>query len=245
MIVDTRDLFVSSLLLRDLAYEEFETALFKRAIHPGSVVVDVGAQIGYYSVLAASICGDSGQVLSFEPDSHNFGLLAANLHINGFKTATATNKAVTDKAESRQFFIDNYNLGKHSLALSNVTSIDRDAKSSFTETVALDVFLAERQQDRVDVLKVDAEGAEGLVIRGCQRTLERNSAVLFIELWPFGQRNLGTDPREMLLSLKSLGYDAYLIDEASRTTERIESTSELFATDSPRESFNLLFRKAS
>src|ERR1017187_919308 len=68
MYADTRDLFVSALLIRDSIYEEFETSLFKSLVRPGMVVLDIGAQIGYYTIQASKLCGPDGRVYAFEPN---------------------------------------------------------------------------------------------------------------------------------------------------------------------------------
>lgn len=245
MVVDTNDLFVSALLMRDSVYEEFESALFKNSVQAGSVVVDVGAQIGYYTTLAASRCGKLGHVFSFEPDLHNYKLLAENVRINNYTNVITTQKAVTAGSGRRTFYIDGYNLGKHSLAMRNVLAIDGLEGTTVVDTVGLDEYLRSVHCSYVDVVKVDAEGAEGLVIDGALETLRQSRATLFIEVWPFGQRNLGTDPDQMFSRIRELGYDAYLIDESNRQLRKMSDSTELFKTQAPRSSFNFIFRRAS
>ena len=85
---DERDRFVSRQLRDQGIWEPFETTLVMASLAPGSVFVDVGANIGYFSVVAADIVGEDGQVLAFEPDPDNFALLQANLALNGLERQT-------------------------------------------------------------------------------------------------------------------------------------------------------------
>ena len=78
-----QDQFVSRRIREHGVWEPYETSLVLRLLQPGDVFVDVGANIGYFSVLAASLVGDAGKVFAFEPDPDNFQLLCANAELNG------------------------------------------------------------------------------------------------------------------------------------------------------------------
>ncbi|MGB5583898.1 MAG: FkbM family methyltransferase, partial [Gammaproteobacteria bacterium] len=73
------DKYISGDLIRDNIWEPFETEVFRRLCKPGDFVVDIGANIGWYSVIASRLLGSSGRVLSIEPDSSNLQLLRTNL----------------------------------------------------------------------------------------------------------------------------------------------------------------------
>ena len=96
-------------------YEEFETGIVKKLIKKGDVVVDVGANIGYYSLIFARAVGDNGKVFAFEPEPTNFDLLKKNLEINGYKNVVAINKAVSNIKGKVKLYVDSENMGGHSL----------------------------------------------------------------------------------------------------------------------------------
>lgn len=243
MYVNPNDLFVSSLLLRDKVYEEYETRLFKESIGAGAVVVDVGSQIGYYTLMAAEKCGQSGRVYAFEPNERNFTLLQQNVNLNGFRQVTTVNAAVSSTDGTRTLFVDSFNLGKHSLSEENVTSFDALGGKQEVATVSLDQYMTRNNQNTIDVLKLDTEGAEGLIIEGAKDLLSRKEVKIFIEVWPFGQRNLGTDPLAMFTLMSRLGYSSWLIDESKGGLRKLENPGLICKTNERRASFNVFFQK--
>ena len=92
----------------------YETSLLLRFLPPGDVFVDVGANIGYFSVLAASVVGEQGAVFGFEPDPNNYRLLCANAELNGFAgNIVAVEAALPDTAGEGRLFPSEDNLGDH------------------------------------------------------------------------------------------------------------------------------------
>jgi precorrin-6B methylase 2 len=80
------------------AYEPMTTLAFHTLVQPGDRVVDVGAHVGYFTLLAARLCGPNGRVFAFEPHPDNFRLLERNIRENGAENVTAVRKAVADRA---------------------------------------------------------------------------------------------------------------------------------------------------
>jgi len=96
MYLDPEVELCSYLLLHGV-WEEHETALFKQLVKKGMVVVDLGAYIGYYTLIAAKIVGETGKVFAFEPEPHNYDLLVKNIEVNGYKNVIPVQKAVSNK----------------------------------------------------------------------------------------------------------------------------------------------------
>jgi FkbM family methyltransferase len=145
-------------------------------IHAGSTVIDVGANIGVFSVLAARAVGKDGIVLAYEPHPAAFKRLAANARQNGLEgVLIPINAAVSDRRGEFQF---------HPSAVSVHNRVNRDSESTeallatVVEAVALDEDPRVTALAKIDFMKVDVEGHEVQVLRGAQRTLERTSAVL-------------------------------------------------------------------
>jgi FkbM family methyltransferase len=222
MYVDTRDKAIVPQLVRDGIWEEYETKLFHQIIKPGNVVVDCGANIGYFTLIAAKLAGDKGKVYSFEPEPGNFELLKKNIKVNSFSNVTPVQKALSDKKGELTLFLNNLNLGAHSIIDSDDPK--RKGGSVDVKTITLDGFFEyDIKSSRVDFIKMDAEGAEGLVISGAQRILRENDLKILMEFWPSGLRKLGTDPLKMLNDLEGFGYKIKLLDDENCKMKEMEN----------------------
>ncbi len=210
MYVNPQDTGVAPYLLQWGVYEKDETALFKRIVKKNMTVADIGANIGYYTLLAARLVGDGGQVFAFEPDANNFQLLCENLALNKCQNVVAVQKAVSNKSGKAKLFLDKTNLGGHSLTQANV----KKKAAAVVETVSLDDFFREEQR-KIDVIKMDIQGAEMDALQGMTDTLNKNQELLiFTEFWPSGLRNAGYSPEEFLERLTELGFDLYKIGQS-------------------------------
>jgi len=218
MLVDPRDLAIGEALIRDGTWEPYETDLFTAAIKPGAVVADIGANIGYYTLLAARAVGPTGTVLAFEPDPDNFALLSANVRTNRFDNVVLVPAALGDQAGTLDLHRDARNFGNHSLAGENVPDEGDVVK---VEVRTLDDSLAGHGRLAVDVLKLDVQGAEGLVLQGGREAL-RARPICFTEFWPDGLRRFGTDPDWLLQLFLDGGYHLDLIDHERSHLVRVD-----------------------
>lgn len=209
MMLDPTDEGVTPFLLGQGIYEKFETELFLSAVEPGMVIADVGANIGYHTLLAAMATEGEGRVFAFEPEPVNFALLVRNVELNEYPNVTAVQRAVSNEAGEALLFRDESNWGAHSLSDGNVSEED----TLRVETVTLDGYFEQAGVDRIDVLKLDVQGAEGLALEGARRVLQSPDILVFTEFWPSGLSNVGTDPVGLLEWLKDEGFRLYLIDD--------------------------------
>ncbi|MEW6685533.1 MAG: FkbM family methyltransferase [Candidatus Edwardsbacteria bacterium] len=209
MYLNTEDFAIArSLLLRGF-YEHLETEMFKRSIKPNMVVVDVGANIGYYSLIAAKLVGDNGRIYAFEPEPNNYKLLVKNIEINNYSNIVPIQKAVSNKVGKAKLFVDGYNLGNHSFLESNIKK-----KAGFieVETITLDYFFERIVGDnKVNFLKVDAEGAEGIILEGADKILRNKDIKVLIEFTPTLLEKVGTDPLKLLQKFKKYGFNIKFI----------------------------------
>src|SRR3990170_1926947 len=210
MYVDSRDIGVTPFLLEWGFYEKYETELFKRLVKNGMVVVDVGANVGYYTLLAARLVGDEGKVFAFEPDPYNYNLLCKNIEVNGYGNVIPVQKAVSSKSGKRKLFLDKSNLGGHSLSEANV-----DKSASITvEVTSLDDYFKNTDY-KIDVLKMDVQGSEMEVLEGMTNTINQNDNLKIItEFWPMGLRNSGSSPAGFLNKLIEYGFALYQIGQS-------------------------------
>jgi len=230
------DLCCSSIFLD--SYEPFTTEIFKRVVKKGNIVVDLGANIGYYSLLAARIVGMEGKVYAFEPEPRNHGLLLKNIELNKYSNIIPVQKAVSNKSGATKLFISTS--GGHSI---HELSDGRDFVE--VETVTLDEFLKE-EGHHVDVIKIDVEGAEIDAIEGMKQVIKENRNLkMFVEFWPYAIRKAGKSPEEFFSKLLNHGFVIYGINEKERELRKISNPSEALEMCKKRPSVNLLVRKCN
>jgi FkbM family methyltransferase len=223
------------------AFEPYETELFREALKPGMTVIDIGANIGYYTVIAASRVGASGKVIAFEPAPENYAFLKETIAANSFSQVAAYPLAVADKEGELQLNLYDSNKGKHSLVKDASTA--KGFNSSVTvKTVALDNFLRKEHIDRVDVVKMDIEGAESIALQGMNESLS-NAKMLFLEFTPSAIQKAGHDPDEVLRLLREKSFDIYAIDERAKSKRRITDFDALVRAIPETECANLFCEK--
>lgn len=223
--VNLHDTIVSFEILLYRKWQPLETMLYERLIRPGDFVIDVGANIGFFTVLFAELTGPSGRVLAIEPEPNNARLLRKNIEQRGSGaivtvaqtavgsepgTATLYVAASGNLGDNRMYFTEE----RHGLA----TSKDRDQ----TQVPLTRVDDLTADWPRVDFVKMDIQGFEGYALKGMRAALTRNSDVLlFTEFFPFGMRAAGSDPLEFLNELRSYGFEIWETVPGDRPLLRI------------------------
>ncbi|MBI3861455.1 MAG: FkbM family methyltransferase [Planctomycetia bacterium] len=211
MALDPDDTVVSPRLCVEGSFEHLETELVLNEVRAGDIVVDVGANIGYYTLLFARRVGPAGHVYAFEPDPRNFSLLKRNVLQNGYDNVTCVPCAVSERSGSLRLFRNDGNRGDHRIYDSH------DGRQVIeTACLALDDFFADVARP-VNFIKMDIQGAEARAWRGMQRLIANSAPNLRIvtEFWPRGLTLCGDDPRQFLNQLLALGFDVDVIDEAT------------------------------
>lgn len=150
-------------------YEPEQTGLFERHVRPGDTVLDVGAHVGYYTVLSAVLAGPSGAVWSFEPNPTNAGFLRRHVEINGLAQVRVEQAAVSDAEGTARF---DFGTGSGTGHLSSDGAIE-------VRTVRLDDFCA-AHGIVPGAIKIDVEGAEAAVLEGGAKTIESARPVIFL-----------------------------------------------------------------
>ncbi len=245
--VDPRDRSLGKTLVKRGEYEPEWTAWVRRTIRPGMRVIDVGANLGYYTVLFARQVGEGGRVIAFEPDPNNRDLLERNLQANGLEgLVTVEAKAVADHIGTRRLHIDRNHRGLHSLSPRNrVSGLEQDAIE--VPVTTLDTLRAHGTFGSPDFIKVDAQGAEGAILEGGRDTLrDSRPLTLMLELWPFGLTNCGSSLDAVLGLLEVCGFSGARlkkdrVDPVPCAWDDIRRRAERLSGD--HASLNLLFSK--
>ena len=204
-----QDRYISRRLRQEGIWEPYETSLVIELLRPGDVFVDVGANIGYFTVIAASLVGAGGAVFAFEPAADNFALLRQNLRLNDCEDAVIAVQAALAAGEgSGQLFLSEDNAGDHQVFAA--------APGRRQEVIALhhgSDYLRGRVQ-RLDLLKVDVQGAEYAVMAGLLPLLSELPAPprIILELTPLSLRQAGSSGRQLVELLASLGQPFFIID---------------------------------
>lgn len=220
MFLHTRNNSVARSLFTRGIHEPTETRVFCDAAARSTAVIDIGANIGYYALMAARL---GKKTYAFEPSGQSFSLLARSIAANNYSNLQAMNKAVSYKAGKEKFFFSSSDCAGNSLSGKNIDFTKGDSESE-VETVTLDDFFGSRLKNEKVLVKIDVQGAEGSVIGGATRFLKENNVMLIMEFWPYGIKNIGRDdPKGILLKLKNeFGFHFKSIDEKKGTVNEID-----------------------
>ncbi len=196
------------------SYEMKKRQAFEAVIPNGAIVYDIGANVGYYSLLAAALVGDEGLVYAFEPLPRNVDFLRRHVALNHFKQVEIIEAAVSDRTGQASF-----DLGASS-AMGHIS----DSGEIDVRMVSLDDLLNAGEIRPPDYMKVDVEGAEYQALKGARKLLERHHPILFLD----------THQREAHLPtidlLRDLGYRFKILDGQS-----LKETKELIAFPAERD----------
>lgn len=191
------------------AKETQTSTLFRRLLRPGQVVVDVGANVGCYTLTAASHVGPSGRVIAFEPGPDAAARLQENANLNGFAQVVVVASAVADRPGTVALLVGDDSEGN---SLFEVVPGAR-CRPVEVPVTTLDDFVAAARLPHVDVLKIDAEGAEVKVLRGARRILTAPGVtVVLAEANPVTLRAAGESIDSLRAEFQSLGYETTVVE---------------------------------
>ena len=178
-------------------YEPWTTDLVKRELKQGDVFVDVGANIGYFTVMAAKLVGDRGHVYAFEPNPFSFEILKRNVETNGLHNITIEKKAVGNFSGRIELWSDK----------GNTYAWKEGARTAFsTDCVKLDDYF---RGQCIDLMKIDIDGGETRALEGGKGILPSYLEKLIIEFWPTGFKQQNIDPEALLSMLEDGGFRSY------------------------------------
>jgi FkbM family methyltransferase len=174
------------------------------------VVVDVGANIGVYTLYAARQMKGKGKIYSFEPTPRTFGILRDNVQVNGFQELGIVElhcEAVSEASGTARLSVFSNDSGHNTLFGDEGERIE-------VPTISLDEVLS--AEPRVDLVKIDAEGAEPLILRGMRSIIDRSPGIrILMEFAPVHLRRAGVDPCGFLDEIASMGFAVRRIHDES------------------------------
>jgi FkbM family methyltransferase len=182
-------------------YEPGVVQGLEELIQPGWTAVDVGANIGYFTLLMANRVGPQGKVIAFEPLTENFRILKENVKMNGHANVVAENLALMSRTER----IELRSATPGAITWVASVKIDQNfaVESQSVEAVTLDEYVQTKGIAKVDFLKIDVEGAEASVLEGATNVLNRDKPILLIEMHELDRFK---DKHPAILKLRSHDY---------------------------------------
>lgn len=191
--------FVQTHLYWTGEYEPWDLLRLSRWVHPGAVVLDVGANFGYYSIRLASAMQGNGQIFAFEPCKTTFSRLRTNIALNHLESVIhAIPCGLSEKAGVAYLDQTDGNSGAATLSV--------QAKGDAIELDTLDHFCHANEIRRIDVIKVDVEGSELRVIEGGREMLSHHQPIIMIEFNSSALEGAGTSIGQLEDLLQALGY---------------------------------------
>lgn len=189
MYLDKND----SLKLSLYPYAAEQTAFFKKHVKKGDVVLDLGANIGYFTCLFAQLVGDSGKVFAFEPEPNNFKILKKNVEINGYTNVTIEQKAVSDKNGTIQMYLSN------SPKDHRIYNPQDNRDSIEIECITLDDYFKDLDVN-IDFVKSNVQGADFGAFQGMSSLVQKSKShiIMALEYSPALLKGFGSDPSDFL-----------------------------------------------
>ncbi len=226
------DVHISAAITASGIWEQQETRFLCAVLRPGDVFVDVGANIGYFSLLASRLVGESGAVLAFEPERDNYRLLEANCRLNDCANVRCFKAALGEENASGTLYLNELNRGDHSLYPEQTGRTGQDI------SIVNGSRLIGASHPRVDCIKIDTQGAECDVLAGLRELIAASAAglVMVIEFSPLLLKRAGTSGRVLLDLLADHDWQMYLMDEAAQgllpvSAQQVRSLSDITEQD--------------
>lgn len=182
-------------------------------VKPGQVALDIGANVGLYTLLLSRQVGPSGRVFAFEPGPKSYSLLIRNISVNGYAQATAANVAVSDSNGTIDLFVCRTGESDNRVAGTLMSTEERDRMS--IQSITIDDYLAGQGVQAVDFVKMDIQGAEPLALRGMEQTLRRSPNVrMIMEYSPGAMHFTDVTAGEVLARFEAMGFAIFIVPEA-------------------------------
>jgi FkbM family methyltransferase len=207
MYLDSHDMGIAAAALADGSYEQCETNLIKSIVQEGMICADLGAHVGYYTLLMAGRVGAGGKIFAFEPDPNNYALLLKNIEANGFKNVAPVQKAVSGKSGIARLFLSPDNGRSRA-----IWDPHKQWQSVAVDVVSLDDFF--QNQDYPKVIKMDVEGTEMEAILGMSGLIKKSgNLTIIVEVHPKGIIQAGSSPAQFVQTLLEYGFRLSVLEE--------------------------------
>lgn len=193
--------------------EKRETVFWQKIIQKNDVILDIGANIGYYSLMASKRIGEKGKIFAFEPVSNTYKKLQDNIYLNNFTNIRSENLAVSNSESEIELFVaDEMSTGSSSIAMHvNFSGIKEKVK-----TIEIDKYCKLNKIEKLDLVKIDVEGCEPMVIEGMNHTMISKKPLILIEVLDERLNKINSSKEKLYELFNKADYEAYeIIDNNS------------------------------
>ena len=205
------------------SYEPIETTYIRSILKQGHTFIDIGANIGFHSLVAAKKVSSIGKVISFEPFESNFLSLQKNVDINNFSCITIHQLAISNTKDDISLFYNEREKNKG--MVSSVSTIEGSSQYTVA-SIRLDDYISQSNIQEVHFIKLDIEGGEFPALQGMQETLKSHHPILMIEMDEMILSKTNYSEKQFEHFLNDLGYRPfYFTDQGELTHSKIDSVS--------------------
>jgi FkbM family methyltransferase len=222
---------------REGRWDPWDAEALKKELQPGMRVLNLGAHIGYFALLAARGVGPEGAVTAIEAAPANFALLRENVRRAKLGNVRVVHAAVADRGGALELSLSPNNTGDH-----RAYAHEGADESVTVPAVTVDGVLG--PDERVDFVFADIQGTEHVAMTGMLETVRRWHPPMLLEFWPQGIRECGDDPAEVLRTYRGLGYELDVVGREVGTGASEEAVIAAAEPDGPGGFGTLLLRPA-
>ena len=225
-------------------YEKELSDLLKKSVKPGDVFLDLGANIGYFSLLVASN-SPSAKVISFEPVAGLFQNMNDNISLNNIKNISTINVAVGEINEEKELFVS----APDNLGMSSFHQPENfSGKTERVRVVTIDDWFETSGLPGIDIIKLDIEGSELAALKGMKEVLQEQKPFLIVEINPGTLSMFNLRPSDIYDHLKQLHFEGFLILENTKLellkhAETNQTSNVLFIHKDKKKEYPELFHK--
>lgn len=216
-------------------HDEEEAMMVKNNIKRDEIVVDLGAHIGYYTLMMAKLVGQNGKVFAFEPEPRNLKLLYKNIEVNSYRNIEVVPKAVSDINGECTLFVGQESFGANKIFKPKKTDT-QEFEEIKTRTIRLDdYFEGLGFLKKISFIKMDIEGSEVRALQGMKNILESNENLkIFTEINRDALEDNNSNFRNMLELLGKYNFKFYISNKKKSEWRKIEihNFEELMKNDS-------------
>ncbi len=228
-------------------YDEFDTKLIKKQVKSGYRVIDLGANIGYHSLLFSNLVGKTGAVYSFEPNPNNVKLLKKSIEVNNIQNITVEQYAASNTYSNCKLYLTDVS-SNGTIRFDGAKEIESHKKEPIIiDTLIIDDYFSEIElADKIDFIKINIEGFELRALQGMSKILEENKNLkIFIEFSTKAIREAGSDPQEVLNILETNGFTIYYVDDIKNKLDLADKKLLMTSNTCYKKTINLFCIKES
>jgi len=184
-------------------WEDYTTDVVNRLVKPNDYVLDIGANIGYFSVIFSKLVGENGKVFAFEPTSDYLKTLKLNLAANNISHCEVLPYGLSNKEQELEIYLNVHSATLHDPLKNEITP------KEIIKLDTLDNFITKNKIDKIDFIKIDVDGHEPLILEGAWETLEKYKPIILLEISHMHYLKAGYNAWNFYKMLKDKQYFIY------------------------------------